>query len=109
MLPLDSVTALDMVVAELVTNSFRLAFPDKDGTIVVTLVRGADGTGACLTIEDDGVGFVPVAESSRRGVGLVRRLMEQIGGTLELNSLAGTLWTLSFPVAPMEVKVPALI
>ena len=38
MLPLDSVTALGMAVAELVTNGYRHAFPDdRAGTIVVTL------------------------------------------------------------------------
>jgi two-component sensor histidine kinase len=56
MLPLDSVTALGMAVAELVTNGYRHAFPDdREGTIVVTLAS-ADVGNAILMIQDDGVG-----------------------------------------------------
>jgi two-component sensor histidine kinase len=53
---------------------------------------------ASLTIGDDGVGFVRNAETSRRGIGLVRRLMEQIDGSLDVLSEAGTLCTLKFPM-----------
>jgi two-component sensor histidine kinase len=60
LLPLDSVTALGMAVAELVTNGYRHAFPD--------------------------------------GLGLVRQLVEQIGGTVGVRSEVGTLWTLVVPV-----------
>jgi two-component sensor histidine kinase len=97
-LPLDSVTALGMVVAELVTNSFAHAFPDRDGVITVSLVREPKAGRATLTIADDGVGFVPDIRTSRRGVGLVRRLIEQLGGTMEVQSGEGTQWTLQFPV-----------
>jgi two-component sensor histidine kinase len=98
MLPLDSVTALGMAVAELVTNGYRHAFPDdRDGTIVVTLA-GADVGNAILMIQDDGVGFDTTAETSRRGLGLVQQLVEQIGGTVSVRSEVGTLWTLIFPV-----------
>jgi two-component sensor histidine kinase len=99
MLPLDDVTALGMAVAELVTNSYRHAFPDDmDGTIVVTLVSVGVGN-AILMIQDDGVGFDTTAATSRRGLGLVRQLVEQIGGTMSVRSEVGTLWTLIFPVS----------
>ena len=99
MLPLDSVTALGMAVAELVTNGYRHAFPNgREGTIVVTLAR-ADVGHAILMIQDDGVGFDTTAGTSRRGLGLVRQLVEQIGGTVGVRSEVGTLWTLIFPVS----------
>jgi two-component sensor histidine kinase len=99
MLPLDSVTALGMAVAELVTNGYRHAFPDdREGTIVVTLA-GADVGYAILMIHDDGVGFDTMAATSRRGLGLVQQLVEQIGGTVGVRSEVGTLWTLIFPVS----------
>ena len=97
LLPLDSVTALGMAAAELVTNSYGHAFPGRNGTIAVTLARVTGGR-AALTIRDDGVGFVVTAETSRRGLGLVKRLMEQVNGTLDVSSGDGTLWTLAFPV-----------
>jgi two-component sensor histidine kinase len=99
MLPLDSVTALGMAVAELVTNGYRHAFPDdREGTIVVTLAS-ADVGNAILMIQDNGVGFDTMAATSRRGLGLVRQLVEQIGGTVDVRSEVGTLWTLIFPVS----------
>jgi two-component sensor histidine kinase len=99
LLPLDSVTALGMAVAELVTNGYRHAFPDDtEGTIVVTLAS-TDVGNAILMIQDDGLGFDTTATTSRRGLGLVRQLVEQIGGTVGVRSEVGTLWTLIFPVS----------
>ena len=98
MLPLNDVTVLGMIVAELVTNSYRHAFPSMEGTIGVSLERLPDLGEAILTVQDDGVGFNTMGETSRRGIGLVRKLIEQMGGTLDVRSLAGTLWTLVFPL-----------
>jgi two-component sensor histidine kinase len=39
-LDLDNVTALGLIVAELIANSYHHAFPDGTGTIAVSLVRG---------------------------------------------------------------------
>lgn len=102
MLPLNNVTVLGMVVAELVTNSYRHAFPQQDGTITVTLVRLNDGDRATLTIQDNGVGFVVGGQNSRRGLGLVKRLIEPMGGTLDAQMATGTLWTLTFPVGTIH-------
>ncbi len=38
------------------------------------------------------------AGSTRHGVGLVRRLLERIGGTLDVHSGDGTEWVLAFAV-----------
>jgi two-component sensor histidine kinase len=101
MLPLNHVTVLGMVVAELVTNSYRHAFPNQGGTITVRLTHAVKGNGAVLTIGDDGIGFVAKAETSRRGMGLVRKLLEQMDGVLTVGAPPGTVWTLNFPVDEM--------
>jgi two-component sensor histidine kinase len=64
----------------------------------VTLASGDVGN-AILMIQDDGVGFETTAATSRRGLGLVQQLIEQIGGTVCVRSEVGTLWTLIFPVS----------
>jgi two-component sensor histidine kinase len=97
LLDLDSVTALGLVIAEIISNAYIHAFPDRAGAIRVGLARSA--TGAVLTIGDDGVGFVEPATSKRHGLGLIRRLMEQIGGAVRVASDRGTNWTLAFPTA----------
>ncbi len=107
MVQLNHVTVLGMIVAELVTNCYRHAFPDIDGTIVVSLTKSADRRLAVLTIQDDGVGFVATQETSRRGIGLVRKLIEQMGGTVNMHAGTGTLWTLEFPLEVAGAAVAA--
>jgi two-component sensor histidine kinase len=97
-LDLDVVTALGIVVAEVVTNSYDHAFADgKRGSIIV-LVRCPDGDTATMTISDDGAGFLAQAESKRHGLGLVRRLVEQVRGSASVDSDHGTVWTIKIPV-----------
>ncbi len=104
-LDLDVVTALGIIVAELVTNSYDHAFPDGKGAINVSVRKNGDGDGlSTMTISDDGTGFVPGNENKRHGVGLVRRLVEQIGAKLTLGSGIGTAWTVSFPEQPASAS-----
>lgn len=98
-LDLDVVTALGIVVAELVTNSFEHAFPTNKGSTSVS-VHGAakNHSMATMIIRDDGKGFNAENGSKRRGLGLVKRLVEQIRGTVMLDTDHGTVWTIEFPV-----------
>ena len=90
---LDTVTALGMAAAELVTNCYVHAFPDgKSGTIDVSLSMSESGEGV-LAIKDNGIGFDITAESKRHGVGLVKQLMQQVNGSFEVQSNGGTSWT----------------
>lgn len=100
-LDLDTVTALGIVVAELVTNAFDHAFPTGKGSASVSVRRLKDDAGmATMTITDDGEGFTPCADSDRHGLGLVRRLVGQLRGTVRLDCDHGTIWTVRFP-APL--------
>jgi two-component sensor histidine kinase len=98
-LDLDVVTALEIVVTEVVTNSYDHAFPGGKGAISVTLRRPAGGVEmATMTISDNGGGFEAKPYSKRHGVGLVRRLVEQVHGTAAVNSYLGTTWTIGIPI-----------
>ncbi len=96
-LGLDEVSNIGMAVAELVTNSYDHAFPDREGTVTVTLAR-AGPDAATLTVRDDGVGFTVQGTSNRHGLGLVRRLVERIGATLDVHSDGGTVCVVAFKV-----------
>ncbi|MBF0305805.1 MAG: GAF domain-containing protein [Alphaproteobacteria bacterium] len=98
-LDLDAVTALGIVVAELVSNAYRHAFAEGKGTISISLDLAREGGRATLTVSDDGVGFHEAPESKRHGLGLVRRLAKQVGGTVNVQSDHGTNWTLMFPTS----------
>jgi two-component sensor histidine kinase len=55
-------------------------------------------------VSDNGKGFDGHAENKRQGVGLVRRLVEQIRGTVKLESDHGTVWTIKFPTMVTEAR-----
>jgi len=91
-LDLDVVTALGLVVAELVTNSYDHAFPGGKGSAAVSVRRAAgDVDIATMTISDTGKGFEAKGESKRHGLGLVRRLVEQGQQIHAVRPLASTL------------------
>jgi two-component sensor histidine kinase len=107
-LDLDVVTALGIVVAEIVTNSYDHAFPNGKGSIIVSVRRASgDVDTATITISDDGQGFKAKAESKRHGLGLVRRLVEQVRGIASLDSENGTVWTIKIPV-PSSASLSAI-
>ena len=98
-LDLDVVTAMGIVVAELVTNSYEHAFPNGKGAITVLVRRTTAAVGmATMTIRNNGAGFETEAYSKRHGLGLVRRLVEQVRGTVLLDMDRGTVWTIRFPI-----------
>jgi two-component sensor histidine kinase/CheY-like chemotaxis protein/putative methionine-R-sulfoxide reductase with GAF domain len=101
-LDLDAVTALGLVVAELIANSYDHAFPAGTGTILVSLLCGNTCNDAKLIVRDDGVGFVETSARKRHGLGLIRRLVEQVEGSATLHIDHGSVWTLTFPVPTMS-------
>ncbi len=97
LLGLDQVTSLGMVVAELVTNCYKHAFPDRDGIIAITLAHPSLEP-ATLTIQDDGIGYNTAVRSSGHGASLTKRLLSRMGGTIVITDNNGTLCTIVFPV-----------
>jgi two-component sensor histidine kinase len=105
-LDLDVVTALGIVVAEVVTNSYDHAFPSGKGSIIVS-VRTAFGDvdAVTMTISDDGQGFKAKAENKRHGLGLIRRLVEQVRGSATVDSHNGTVWRIKIPMPDSALPV----
>jgi two-component sensor histidine kinase len=95
----DDAAPLGLILNEVVSNAFKHAFPGgRNGTVKVTLRRSGDATGE-LTIEDDGIGFDPAADSRGIGRRLVTALVEQLRGKSELISTGtGARFTLTFPL-----------
>jgi two-component sensor histidine kinase len=92
----DAAVPLGIVLTELVTNAVKYAFPaPASGTILLQLQRGKTGH-AELVIRDNGIGMLHLREGSL-GYGLVRSLVQQINGDIDIQSDAGLTVTISFP------------
>ena len=94
----DTAVPLGIVLTELITNAVKYAFPaPRSGTILVQARRSQPGW-AELVVRDDGIGMSSPREGSL-GYGLVRSLVQQIRGEIDVRSEAGLTVTLSFPEA----------
>lgn len=78
------------------------AFPDRHGVIRVAVHHAMTTDAlAILKVGDDDIGFTLQPENKRHGLGLVRRLVEQVGGSISLDAGDGALWTVWFPAPPI--------
>jgi two-component sensor histidine kinase len=105
---------LGLIVNELVTNTFKHAFPvGRNGLVEVELKYLPDvpdreigrslasGLGE-IRVKDNGVGLPPnlnLSETPSMGLHLVRVLVEQLEGELEIAASRGTSFTVKFPLS----------
>jgi two-component sensor histidine kinase len=89
-----------IIINELLTNSFKYAFPEnRKGRITVSLTK-RDNIIA-IKFADDGVGIprsVIDLESKGFGINLVKILAEQLNGKLNISSKNGTEYSITFPL-----------
>ena len=91
----DRSIAIGLIVNELATNALKHAFPpDVGGTIEVRAHRSAPDR-IFLSVWDDGIGM-PGGSQGNLGFGIVRSLVRQIGGELEVDGTRGVSATISF-------------
>jgi PAS domain S-box-containing protein len=97
----DTAFALGIVLTELITNAVKYAFPaSRSGTIFAKAERGEPGR-VEVSIKDDGIGMASFREGSL-GYGLVRSLVQQIDGTIAVQSDPGLAVTISFAASPPD-------
>jgi PAS domain S-box-containing protein len=99
---LDFAIPLGLLVAELVTNSLKHAFPNGKGTITVSLEHAAEGAIA-LIVSDDGQGRIgeSIPHGQRKvglGAGIIKGMVGQLQGELTVKNENGT---------RTEIRVPA--
>ena len=98
-LNIDTAIPLGLIINELLTNSFKYAFPgDKGGEIFVELHAAGPGK-YVLTVGDTGVGIpenIDVRHSNSLGLELVNALVEQTKSSLVVERNNGTVFKITF-------------
>ena len=115
---MDTAIPLGMIVNELISNSLKHAFTDRDkGEIIIKLCREKNGeyinckeesknegcniTSFTLTVSDNGVGVpenLAIEDIDSLGFQLVTTLVDQLDGELEMKRNNGMEFTIRFPV-----------
>jgi two-component sensor histidine kinase len=88
-----------LIVNELVSNSLKHAFPqNRRGNISIQL-SSANNRNICIVVSDDGIGISQKEDFQKPnslGLQLVSDLVDQLGGTMELDLSKGTSYQISF-------------
>jgi two-component sensor histidine kinase len=100
-LGMDTAVPLGIIINELVSNALKHAFSDREsGEICICLKKEEKGNHFLLTVRDNGRGFpeeIDFRETESLGLQLVINLVDQIEGSIELNTTGeGTEFRISF-------------
>lgn len=91
---------LGLILGELLQNSWDHAFPDgRVGDIRIRLSSWPGG-GYSLAYRDDGIGLpegVDAAKGGGGGLFLVRAIVSELGGGIEIGEGGGTAWRIDIP------------
>jgi len=99
---LDSVMPIGLIACEFIVNTFKHAFPEGRGHIGIRL-ETVGGDAASLTLTDNGIGLPrPRNQSTGAGLKLIERLVEQMGGKLQIIDEPGTIMTVTFPLRRVQ-------
>jgi PAS domain S-box-containing protein len=98
---MDVSVPLGLLLNELVTNAFKHAFPGNMPGTVKVAVRHGGANRLEFSVSDNGVGMpegMNASEKGSLGMLLVRALVRQLGGTLEMFSDGGSTVRIGFDI-----------
>jgi two-component system, sensor histidine kinase PdtaS len=91
--------AVGLILTEAVTNSIKYGFPNRFGTIRISLLPAAPNS-VELTISDNGIGLPGDFDAGRNrslGMRMIRMLCKQLGGEPVITGSPGVTITVRFP------------
>jgi two-component sensor histidine kinase len=100
-LDVNTATPCGLILNELVSNSLKHAFPEGTRGEVNIVMHPVNENEVELIVSDTGIGFpesLDFRNTESLGMHLVIVLVEQLGGTIELDRSGGTAFTIRFGV-----------
>jgi two-component sensor histidine kinase len=94
---IDKMIPIGLILNEIISNSLKYAFPNKQGTISIQFTK--IDSSYQLIVKDNGIGIpenFDYRASKSLGMQLIYMLSEQLDGTLMLSSENGACYKLSF-------------
>jgi len=105
-LDIDKSISCGLIINEIISNSLKHAFPNnKKGTIQLTMKT--EKQHLKLTISDNGIGLPPdfnIDNTTTLGITLIKSLINQLNGTIEINTKNGATYTLTIPINNQNVE-----
>jgi two-component sensor histidine kinase len=95
----DTAVHCGLIINELVSNAFKHAFPDNRKGVIKIKLHGDDDRKYTLIVSDNGIGLkadFSIEKSETLGVQLIKTLIEQLGGTIEIIRDEGTTFKVQF-------------
>jgi len=98
-LPIDASITCGLIINELISNAFKYAFPDnRSGNVTLSLVKFPKQNK--LVVSDNGIGLPDKMDMESKdtfGLLLIRTLVDQLNGTMEVVSKKGAKFIIRFP------------
>lgn len=98
-LAIETVVPVGIILTELLSNCFKHAFPDHQGSEITVTLRSKGGNAFELIVADNGIGMpasVDLVTPNTFGLSLVKTFSQQIAGQFSINVSHGTEFVLEF-------------
>lgn len=107
-LDIDTAIPCGLIINELVSNSLKYAFIEKDDGLVLLKLSLNKSQGITLLVKDNGVGLqedLKIEEVDSLGLQLVYNLTEQLEGKIKIERGQGTYFEINFPYPKHQEEV----
>ncbi len=97
-LDIGQVVPCGLLITELLSNAYRHAFVDGRSGVITVSMEGQDGQ-ILLTVSDNGIGLpadLDCRQARTLGLQLVRALVSQLNGTMEIGAGTGAMFQVTF-------------
>jgi two-component sensor histidine kinase/CheY-like chemotaxis protein len=98
--PTDKAVSIGVIIAELVTNAFKYAYPEGEAGEVAVTVRSLPSGKVHLAVEDEGIGWTGAGSSKGTGVGsrIVAAMAQTLGSKVEYGTGPGCRVSVEFAI-----------